>query len=473
MIAFIPAVCYNTAVIVEKGGALVEESIQFIIKILDLAWFFDVAATALSWVTLARGPVWDWRRPGRTAVEFLLAGAAVAAGQLLIILLAGSRGPYLLLQILLHGTVGALLLRFCSDSRKKAKLVMWCSMLAGGCAINSIGGQCSFLVGQFLAAGFAEGAIRSAISLLALPLSVYLHSFGFQEYEQVPASGLATILIGDVCIISMNGLEVLWANVDYRITITFLVAYVFILLMVVAAMQGIYDMCAEQNKIMELQTERQRLHGERELARLTADNLDDLRSIRHDLKNQYSYMQILLSQQRYGELEEYFCQTSEHMLPQLGQFIDCGNRTVSTILNMEFAKARKEGVAFTHQLVVPPVLPFSHDDLCAVLTNLLDNAIEECARLIRAGQGDACFRLEIYPQKSYLFVLCRNTTSRTELARSGQGLRTTQGDARLHGYGTRIISKIAETYNGCAEFGLSGGMFVAKLLLDMTVEERL
>lgn len=265
-----------------------EESIQFIIKILDLAWFFDVAATALSWVTLARGPVWDWRRPGRTAVEFLLAGAAVAAGQLLIILLAGSRGPYLLLQILLHGTVGALLLRFCSDSRKKAKLVMWCSMLAGGCAINSIGGQCSFLVGQFLAAGFAEGAIRSAISLLALPLSVYLHSFGFQEYEQVPASGLATILIGDVCIISMNGLEVLWANVDYRITITFLVAYVFILLMVVAAMQGIYDMCAEQNKIMELQTERQRLHGERELARLTADNLDDLRSIRHDLKNQYS-----------------------------------------------------------------------------------------------------------------------------------------------------------------------------------------
>ena len=68
MIAFIPAVCYNTAVIVEKGGALVEESIQFITKILDLAWFFDVAATALSWVTLARGPVWDWRRPGRTAV---------------------------------------------------------------------------------------------------------------------------------------------------------------------------------------------------------------------------------------------------------------------------------------------------------------------------------------------------------------------------------------------------------------------
>lgn len=70
-------------------------------------------------------------------------------------------------------------------------------------------------------------------------------------------------------------------------------------------------------------------------------------------------------------------------------------------------------------------------------------------------------------------MLCRNTTSRTELARFRRGLRTTKGDDRLHGYGTRIISKIAEKYNGCAEFGLSDRMFVAKLLLDMTVEEKL
>ncbi len=447
-----------------------ERNIQFAQNIIDLAWFLDIAISAFSWVALCCGPV--WKRPGRTALEFLLTASVIAGGQLLIILLVG-QGPYLLFQILLLGVVGALLLRFCSDCHGKANLVMWCSMLAGSCAINSIGGQCSFLVGEFLSTGFAEGAVRSAVSLLMLPLAAYLHSFSVQEYERVPASGLATILIGDVSIIAMNVLEVLWANVDYRITITFLVAYVFILLMVVAAMQGVYDMCAEQNKIVELQTERQRLHSERELARLTQDNLEDLRGIRHDLKNQYAYMQILLSQQRYGELEEYFSQSSEHLLPQLGQFIDCGNRAVSTILNMEFTKARKGGVAFTHQLVVPPVLPFSEDDLCAALTNLLDNAIEECARLLRAGQGNASFRLEIYPQKSYLFVLCRNTTSRTELARFGRGLRTTKGDDRLHGYGTRIISKIAEKYNGCAEFTLSGGTFVAKLLLDMTVEERL
>lgn len=170
--------------------------------------------------------------------------------------------------------------------------------------------------------------------------------------------------------------------------------------------------------------------------------------------------------------KEYFRQSSEHLLPQLGQFIDCGNHPVNTVLNIEFAKARKENAEFVHQLVAPPVLPFSEDDLCAALTNLLDNAIEECARLLRAGRTNVSIRLEIYPQKSYLFILCRNTTDRTELTRSGRGLRTTKGDDRLHGYGTRIITKTAEKYNGCAEFSLSNGTFVAKLLLDMTVEER-
>lgn len=447
------------------------ENLQFVIKVMDAAWFLEILIWALSWTILCHGWSWHPQHPGRRAAELVLLAAATGVGQSAILLLAGA-GPFLLLQIALQGTLGALLLYFRSDYHAKARLVMWCSMLAGEFAITAIGGQCSFLIGSFLAKGFAEGAVRCAVSLLTIPLAVYLHSFSFEEYEQVPGSSLGAILIGDASIIAMNVLMVFWANVDYRITVIFLVAYIFLLLMILAAMRGMHDMLAEQNEIVELQAERQRLYGERELARVTEDNLEDLRSIRHDLKNQYSYMQILLAQRRYGELEEYFRQSSENLLPQLGQFIDCGNRVVNTILNMEFVKARKAEVAFTHQLVVPPVLPFGEDDLCAVLTNLLDNAIEECARLRRTGRTDVSLRLEIYPQKSYLFVLCRNTTGRTELVRSGRGLRTTKGDEQLHGHGTRIVTKIAEKYNGCAEFALSDGLFVAKLLLDMTVEER-
>lgn len=451
-----------------------EENLQFIFDVIDAAWFATIAIRALSWVLLCRGVT--WKHSKRAAGEFLLLAGAMLVGQLpmmLITLLLGQFNLQLLFQILLLGVLGAVFLHLCSDCQAKTKMVMWCSMLAGSFAINSISGQCSFLVGEFLARGAAEAVARLAVCLLTLPLAVYLHSFSRQDYEQVPVSGMAAILIGDASILAMNILEALWAGADYRITITFLVAYVFLLLMVVAAIQCIYDMNNEQSKVMELQAERQRLQGERELARMADDNLEELRGIRHDLKNQYAYMQILLSQQRYGELEEYFQQSVEHLLPQVGQIVECGNRALNVILNMEFAKARKAGVVYTHQLVVPPVLPFSEDDVCAAVTNLLDNAIEECTRLRRTGHKDASLRIEIYPQKSYLFIQCCNTTDRTRLERSNRGLRTTKGDERFHGYGTRIISRIAEKYNGCAEFGLSNGTFVAKVLLDMTVEETL
>lgn len=444
--------------------------LEFALQVMDAAWFIEIAIWALAWVVLCHGRVW---KPGylkRQLVEFLLISSVILVVQFSIMLFIGT-GLYILLQIVLQGVAGALMLYFCSDSHRKARLVMWCSMLAGGFAIHSIGGQCSFLIGQFLSKGLAEGAIRCSIASLKVPLAWYLHSFGFEESERVPTSSLSALLIGDASVIAMNVLEVLWANTDYRITIIFLTAYIFLLLMILMAMRGMHDMRMEQNEIVELQAERQRLHSERELAQMTQDNLENLRSIRHDLKNQYSYMQILLFQKRYDELEEYFRQSSENLLPQLGQLLDCGNRVVNTILNMELAKARKAGVDIDHQLVVPPVLPFGEDDLCSILSNLLDNAIEECARLRRRGQENVSLRLEIYLQKSYLFLLCRNSTDRTELTRLGQGLRTTKGDERLHGHGTRIVSKIAEKYNGCAEFALSGGSFVAKVLLDMTVEE--
>ena len=228
------------------------ENVQFALKIMDFAWFAAIAIRALSWAVLCCGPVWSWRRPVRPAVETLLAAAFIMAG-LILLALAGGYRLYLLPQMFLHGVVGALLLRFCSGSQKKSKLVMWCSMLAGSCTIYSIAGQCSFLVGEFLSSGAAEGAVRTVVLLLTLPLAAYLHAFSLQNYEQVLPSGLAAILVGDGCIIAMNVLEVLWAGQDYRITVTFLVAYVFILGMVVAAMQGMNDMCAEQNAIVELQ----------------------------------------------------------------------------------------------------------------------------------------------------------------------------------------------------------------------------
>ena len=79
-------------------------------------------------------------------------------------------------------------------------------------------------------------------------------------------------------------------------------------------------------------------------------------------------------------------------------------------------------------------------------------------------------RLEIYPHQSYLYIRCLNTTDKTAIERRLKGLRTTKRDAELHGYGTQIIAKLAEKYNGLADYTIKDGIFEAKVMLDMTSE---
>lgn len=435
----------------------------FVHQIVDAAWILELMIVTLSWVLVCHGIRWPKGKRLRwfvqTALLFVTQGVLEAA--LLVFVGWNSR----LLGTLLRGVIYAVYIIKCSHYRPKTSVIIWCSMYAGVVALSVIAGQMSYLTGEFIMRGYPEGIARCAVYVLMIPLATYLRRFNFDDYEEIPKSGMALIITGDICILALHIVESMWAGQDYRITVVLAGAYTCMLLMVVAAIYAMYTMCAEQAEIVSLQAERQRLLAEQESLKMMESNLEDLRCLRHDLKNQYSYMQILLKEKRYGELERYFQQVAENLPPQLN-YIDCGNRTMNTILNMEISKARSQKIEVTHQLVIPPVLPFPEDDLCAIVANLMDNAIEGCKKL-GPEEGTPSVHLEIYPQKSYLFIMCRNATNLKKLERRGWGLRTTKGDEKLHGYGTKIVSKTAEKYNGCAEYFLEDGFFVAKVMLDM------
>lgn len=436
----------------------------FLYRVIDAAWFSEILIVVLAWTMLCHGLRWEkgvWLRRLAQSALLYIALALMKIG--LIVVVGWNTRVY---GTILQGLICALFLIKCSSYRRSTGFLIFCSMYAGVTALLVIAGQMSFLAGDFIGKGAPEAVARCLVYLLMLPLALYLRRFNFDAYEKVPRSGMLLILAGDVSILALHIVESMWAGQDYRITVTLAGGYTCMLVMVIAAIYAMYTMCAEQAEIISLQAERQRLVTERESLKMMESNLEDLRCLRHDLKNQYAYMQILLKEKRYGELDAYFRQVAENLPPQLN-YVDCGNRTMNTILNMEISKARSHQIDVTHQLVVPPVLPFPEDDLCAVVANLMDNAIEECKRLTAQVGKKPTIHLAIYPQKSYLLIVCRNATTRQRLERRGWGLRTTKGDEKLHGYGTKIVAKTAEKYNGCAEYTIDDGCFVAKVMLDM------
>ena len=385
--------------------------------------------------------------------------------------LAKESAVFFLIRIAAQGVVTAAYIFHFSDYRKRTKLLLWLTLTTTSMSIFHIAGQCSQLLGGVSAHNSVLlGSVRVAVHGLIILAALWLRHFQFDDYLSIPSGGLWMIGADTVSVLLLYVVETMaFYESIHWVVLTLLVAYTGLLTMTMAAVQALYTMCREQQAIVDLQAEKQRYLSEQEQTRMTETMLHDLRGIRHDLKNHYAYMQLLLSEKRYTELESYFSELLS-ALPAPLNMVDCGNATVNTVLNVEFAKLRADSIAVRHRLVVPPVLPFKDEDICSILFNLIDNAAEECRRLRKQGAENLEVALEIRPHQSYLFIRCANPTDRTALTRKKGGLQTTKRDAALHGYGTQIIMKLAEKYNGYADYSLAEGRFVAQVMLDMTVE---
>lgn len=447
------------------------QSITAFLPTADFAWYTQLAILSAAWIILGQPyPLRKHLRP-RLLPEFLLLFLCINLVTLLAIGLNGVLGGgFLLLRLFGQGLVTAGYMYRFGAGKRRTRLVLWLALTTAGMSITHFGGQASMLMGQYIAKGLAEAMTRIGVDLFLIVTAVYLRRFQFDDYPDVPANGLWMLGCNTLCVIMLYVAESLMPrDGDSGVTVVFFLSYLSMLVMMLVCVRGLFSLCRQQKTVTDLQTEKQRFLSEREQSRVAESMLRSLRAIRHDLKNQYAYMRILLAEKRYDELEKYF-EALQEQLPTQMNIVDCGNRTVNTVLNMEFSKLRNERITLEHQLVVPPVLPFRDEDLTAILTNLLDNAGEECRRLLREGREKSWVRLEIYPHQSYLYIRCLNSTDRTSLERSRNGLRTTKQDEELHGYGTQIITKLAEKYNGLADFAAGDGTFTAKVMLDMNME---
>lgn len=197
------------------------------------------------------------------------------------------------------------------------------------------------------------------------------------------------------------------------------------------------------------------------LIQLSEQSLQNMREIRHDYKNQMGTMGVLLKEKRYDELEAYFSSLSGESIESIS-LIDSGNRYVDAVLNMEGSKAKACGVPFACSLRIPEELPFSETDLCGLLSNLADNAIEAVARGGKEGRVD----MDLFYNGAYLCIGCRNTVPTDADRESLLSLQTQKKDASNHGIGHRIVEKIVRKYDGTILYDVEGNVFSVKVMLE-------
>lgn len=187
-----------------------------------------------------------------------------------------------------------------------------------------------------------------------------------------------------------------------------------------------------------------------------------MRAWRHDYHNHMQAIKALLSMGKKEELSDYL-DNLEKDLDSIDIAIRTGNVGLDAILSSKVSIARKNNIEVNCTAKVPQDLKVSDVHLCAIVGNLLDNAIEACEK-ITEGTAPRFIRIYIGLFKSQLYISVSNATCEKHRRRLSELVTSKLGE---HGFGLRRIDKLAEKYDGYVNRKNEPGIFATEVMLPL------
>ena len=154
-----------------------------------------------------------------------------------------------------------------------------------------------------------------------------------------------------------------------------------------------------------------------------------MRGVNHDLKHHIQTMKAHLIMNQYKELEEYLNELDED-LDIVDTVIKTGNIRIDAVLNSKLAVARARGININAKAIVPAELEINEVDICVIIGNLLDNAIEACEKEKEKDKQFIRVYIDILKQQLYIYI---SNSMTDDIQKSGERYITTKNGS--HGFG--------------------------------------
>lgn len=184
------------------------------------------------------------------------------------------------------------------------------------------------------------------------------------------------------------------------------------------------------------------------------------RILRHDLKGRLVALSALLESGQTEETQkEIEKMLKENSLNRHGT-AETGNLALDALVNYKYAAAAAEGIQMHCRLEVPAELFVEGTDLCVILENLLDNALEAVQRL---PEGEQSVSLAVQLIKGVILITVENPYQGEILLDSHGKIRSRKtGD---HGIGLLSVERTAEKYGGDVIIHHENGVFSISVML--------
>ncbi len=186
---------------------------------------------------------------------------------------------------------------------------------------------------------------------------------------------------------------------------------------------------------------------------------EETKKFRHDYRNHLNSLQILCKEKRYEDLESYLDNIYERF-NDYSKYISVCNSFVDAILNYYFQKISKSGIKFNVSGKMPIVCNIVMFDLCTIISNLLDNALEAVE-----NNEDKEKWIEMTFRYDDLMIYCNVVNPYCGELNIYNNKILTKKNTKSHGYGLANVKRSVELYNGSIEIKTENGLFAVLIAL--------
>lgn len=184
----------------------------------------------------------------------------------------------------------------------------------------------------------------------------------------------------------------------------------------------------------------------------------ETRRFRHDFKNMHiALRQLLLEGKREEALEQLRLQ--DQIIQRNVPRFDTGNSFADALLSHKQTRAERIGTQICFKGVLSTDAP-EPTDLCVILGNTLDNAIEACEKL----PGEKEITVNAVCNSGFLFLTVCNPAPGQVTVQDGT-VATTKENKTLHGFGLYSLNAVVRKYDGTVKLVSEKDSFTAEIEL--------
>ncbi len=189
-----------------------------------------------------------------------------------------------------------------------------------------------------------------------------------------------------------------------------------------------------------------------------------MRGWRHDYHNHIQALQASMALGKYDEVNDYLHQLNDD-LTGVDTVVKTGRVMVDAILNGKLNIAAQNEIPVNAKAKIPDGTPVTDVDLCVVIGNLLDNAIEENKRL---APKERFIRVYIGRKNTQMYLAFTNAAGKKQEHR-GRLFASAKGVE--HGFGLARVEGIVKKYGGQFFADSEDGGFTAEVLIPLAAKD--